>query len=80
MSWIAALDTRSARWPRVVRWSYLSLKWTLVCVGAAGLIYNAALKYGAPVAVWLAIWPIVYGFYQGFTAWRSQEPSQPPPR
>lgn len=37
MAWLAKLDTRAARWPRPVRWSYLSLKWYLIIGGAIGL-------------------------------------------
>jgi hypothetical protein len=39
MPWLAKIDARAKRCPRVVYWPYLVLKWYLVFVGAWGLIY-----------------------------------------
>lgn len=37
MAWIARLDANAARWSRPAYWSYLSLKWSLVALGAFAL-------------------------------------------
>jgi hypothetical protein len=33
MAWLAVLDVRAARWPRVLRWPYLALRWFLLLIG-----------------------------------------------
>lgn len=38
MSWIAALDTSAAKWPRPAFLAYTGFKWLLVLLGAYGLI------------------------------------------
>lgn len=32
MAWLANLDTRAARWPRVAFWGYLFVRWFIVVV------------------------------------------------
>jgi len=38
VAWIARLDTRSRRWPTILRALYVAWKWTFVALGAYILI------------------------------------------
>lgn len=33
MAWLARLDTRARRWPRLARWAYTGLKFYLLAAG-----------------------------------------------
>ena len=43
MAWLATLDTKATRWPWPLRWSFLTLKWFLILVGA-GLAIGLAIE------------------------------------
>jgi hypothetical protein len=38
MAWLARLDARAAKWPRPLRWPYVTLKWFLAAMGLYMLI------------------------------------------
>lgn len=37
MAWLSRLDAHAARWPKPAYWSYWSVKWSLVALGAFSL-------------------------------------------
>ena len=45
MAWLARLDARAARWPRPVRWPYLSLKYLLITLGVYLAIGSAYMEF-----------------------------------
>lgn len=47
LAWLARLDARARQWPRPVLWGYTFLKWSLVALGAAGMVnwYLEKLRY-----------------------------------
>jgi hypothetical protein len=73
MSWIAKLDAKAARWPRLGRAVYLGVKWFLVLMGGASLAYSWAERMGWQTAAWFLVVPFVAGIVQYLTG-----PPEPP--
>jgi hypothetical protein len=69
MAWLARLDAAVSRTPVVIRWPYAVVKWTLVAMGAVGLVGHYVMTWGWPMTIYLLGAPAVYGFSQGLSAY-----------
>lgn len=74
---LAELDARSRRWPRPARWLYLTVKWTLVALGAYLLVGWYVVTWGWAAGLWFLGAPFVYGLIKGWPR-RSGTPAPPP--
>lgn len=62
---IEKIDAASLRWPAPVRWFYLLIKWTLVCLGALFLWLSFVAKAGFFWGSMLIVGPLLWGCLQG---------------
>lgn len=71
---LADLDARSKHWPLVGRVGYLTVKWSLVSLGAYLLVGHYLTTWGVAAGLWFLIAPALYGVYLGLTERRPGQP------